>query len=880
MPPALEGVFGRYALQFFADSSGLKLDLDKLELQATAKATHIEKSFATGFTGGVEKARESVGSLTEFVGRGMGQVAGYLSHPIVAIGAIAAALGAFALSSVKSAIQFEGAFRQVRVVLGDTAKDMDDLKAKTLAVTPSMASAAQEAESLASVLAVGFKEPEALKILDTAAKLSRVTGVDLRTSVESLTETLHAYGLEAGSAARVSNLFLGIARTAGGPQGMQEVMNVMGRVNPLAAELGISMEQVGAALATFTSQGLPAGRAAQALAMILSSATGRAQEFRDANIDIVKVAKEQGILGVMRAISQLSGGTVEDMKKLGFETRAIQVIFALAGEKAGVFSEKLKEMQKSDLDATNTKMRDLTASTMDLNKAWEEFKIAVGEIAVPILAKLAQAAAEAAKGLAHPVATIQRLSRPVLMTGLRAGWRIRSMLGLSGGPPEEAAAPGEPATEALAAGAPAAAPKPVDVGNLPIAQRAAMRTAIESQGAAWTARLKLAQDAETKEIALDKQLAEARKTSALDLLQFDRKTLDTQFRYEETQRKYRLQVIAKELPLLKENIAAEKAERYKLLEEQAKLQYEEQESKKTHEKQLTLIAAKETEERIKILDAQAAAGKTMGTQTLQEEVDRLRQRSLRFASGSAERIAADAEAFKAAQDMVDRHFAHEEAMGRKSLQDAIDQAKVKRDAAVAGSEARMKAEEDVYKKEEELRNKRQTAALGILGEVKERMEARGVDTSMVTREDVTREMQDLQRERAQKAMVAQRFAAGGAASLEDVIGGYTAVGQLSTAQQQMAQLGGTQDILAGGAQMGEGPLTKSLGAFGDALTKPIAGIGDAFGTAMDAAFAAVDAGLGKIEERMNVSSSRIAKTVQENMEQWFVDKLMREAARN
>lgn len=877
MPAALEGVFGRYALQFFADSSGLKLDLDKLELQATAKATHIERSFATGFSGGVEKARESVGSLTEFVGRGMGQVAGYMSHPIVAIGAIAAALGAFTLTSIKSAIAFEGAFRQVRVVLGDTAKDMDELKAKTLAVTPSMSSAAQEAESLAAILAVGFKEPEALKVLDTAAKLSRVTGVDLRTSVEALTETLHAYGLEVGSAARVSNLFLGIARTAGGPQGMQEVMNVMGRVNPLAAELGISMEQVGAALATFTSQGLPAGRAAQALAMILSSATGRAQEFRDANIDIVKVARDEGILGVMRAISQLSGGTVEDMKKLGFETRAIQVIFALAGEKAGVFREKLAEMQKSDLDATNSKMRDLTASTMDLNKAWEEFKIAVGEIAVPILAKLAQAAAEAAKGLAHPIATINRLLTPVVGAGLRAGWRVRSFLGMSGPPPE--APPGEAATEPTGAGPPPAA-GPVAEANLPIAQRASMRAVMERESAAAAARLKLEQDAATKSIQLDKQLAEARKTSALDLFQFDRKTLDTQFQYEATTRQNRMAAIAKQLPLLKEEIAAEKAERFKLTEEQAKLQFEEEEAQKVHQKQLTLIAAKETEERLKILDAQAAASKTMGTQTLEDEVARLRQRATRFAGGSAERIAADAEAFKAAQDMVDRHFAHEEALGRKSLQDAINQAKEKAAAAVTGSEARMKAEEDVYKKEEDLRNRRQSAALAILGEVKDRLEAKGVDTSSVTRADVDREMQDLQRERAQKAQVAQRFAAGGAASLEDVMAGYTAVGQLSTAQQQMAQLGGTQDILAGGAQVGEGPLTRSLGAWGDRLTKPIAGVGDAWGTVMDTAYAAVDAGLGKIEDRMNVSSSRIAKTMADNMEQWFVDKLLVEAKRN
>jgi hypothetical protein len=48
---------------------------------------------------------------------------------------------------------------------------------------------------------------------------------------------------------------------------------------------------------------------------------------------------------------------------------------------------------------------------------------------------------------------------------------------------------------------------------------------------------------------------------------------------------------------------------------------------------------------------------------------------------------------------------------------------------------------------------------------------------------------------------------------------------------------------------------------------------------MDKAFTAVDAGLAKIEERVDQSSSKMAVTIADNMEEWFVRKLTLQGAR-
>jgi len=220
--------------------------------------------------------------------------------------------------------------------------------------------------------------------------------------------------------------------------------------------------------------------------------------------------------------------------------------------------------------------------------------------------------------------------------------------------------------------------------------------------------------------------------------------------------------------------------------------------------------------------------------------------------------------------------------GQVSLKAAKEDAK----AAKETGDAKVKSAEDAAKKEEEIRNKRQRAALGILGEVQQRLEEKGVDTSYVTRADIDREMAEIQAERAKKAAEAQRFAAGGGGNLADIVAGYEAIGQLAAAQAQRKDLGSVDEILAGGSRLAAGPLMDELGGLGRAVSDPDywqragTGIGDGYGQGMEAAVGAVDAGLTKIEERVDQSSSRIAQTIYGNIEDHLVRRIMGQLDRN
>jgi hypothetical protein len=151
----------------------------------------------------------------------------------------------------------------------------------------------------------------------------------------------------------------------------------------------------------------------------------------------------------------------------------------------------------------------------------------------------------------------------------------------------------------------------------------------------------------------------------------------------------------------------------------------------------------------------------------------------------------------------------------------------------------------------------------------------------------------MQEEQGRAALGAQRFGQGGGGSLEEVIAGYRAAGELNQAQAQLRELGPIGSILGGGADVGPGPMGDMMGWMQrgqrsqteawDRWAKeggPVAGFESGYVDGMDKAYTAVDAGLGKIEERVNQSSSRIAQTVYGNIEEHLVRRLQGQMDRN
>lgn len=102
---------------------------------------------------------------------------------------------------------------------------------------------------------------------DKVAQLARVTGSNLTDAGNAVTASINAYGLSANDADRVSAVLF---RTIDeGRVVMSELANTLGRVQVLAANVGVSMEEVSSVLAITTQKGFKTADAMTLLTNLL-----------------------------------------------------------------------------------------------------------------------------------------------------------------------------------------------------------------------------------------------------------------------------------------------------------------------------------------------------------------------------------------------------------------------------------------------------------------------------------------------------------------------------------------------------------------------------------------------------------------------------------
>ena len=104
--------------------------------------------------------------------------------------------------------------------------------------------------ALYNALSAGIPPDNALSFLVDSQKLASAGVADLQPTIGLLTGAINAYGDELGSTERASNALF--AAVQSGVTTLPELGARLGQVTPLAAELGISFEELNAAVATST----------------------------------------------------------------------------------------------------------------------------------------------------------------------------------------------------------------------------------------------------------------------------------------------------------------------------------------------------------------------------------------------------------------------------------------------------------------------------------------------------------------------------------------------------------------------------------------------------------------------------------------------------
>jgi len=253
------------------------------------------------------------------------------------------------------------------------------------------------------------KGADVAPFVEKMATLAKITGSDLPDATNAVTATLNAYGMSAKEADIVSAaLFRTIDE---GRIVMSEVSNTIGRVNVLAANMGVSFQEVDAVLAITTQKGFKTSDAMTLLTNLLIKLEKPTEATK-------ALFKELGVENAEQAI-RVTGGLVPLMQKIISLSKSGKVdISAFFDEIRGRKQAAVFEQSLPEIEAFTKKLQNTTESlqhyqaaaeirqespaqylTEEMNKISNVFKVDIGQKILGVAADIVKFSNSVGDGL-------------------------------------------------------------------------------------------------------------------------------------------------------------------------------------------------------------------------------------------------------------------------------------------------------------------------------------------------------------------------------------------------------------------------------------------------------------------------------------------------
>ncbi len=338
----------------------------------------------TGLTAGLATAKKSLTTAGKSMQRTGGMMSRSLSLPLVLIGGAA----------VKMAVDFEKSMSKIEGLVGISSDKVQAFGKEVLALAgPTAQAPAKLAEAMFFITSAGLRGADALDVLTMSAQAAAANVGDVAVIADLVTSATNAYGIEMLSAAQATDTLVAAVREGKRPP--EEIAQSIGRVLPIASELGVTFQEVGASIAAMSRTGTDAAEAVTGLRQILFSILKPSQGAEEA-------FKKMGTSG--QELKELLGSEGGLVKLLSFlrqnttkTTNAFKDAFpnvrALAGA-LDLMGKNMKENKRIFVDMVDNtgdlkKALEAAAKTaaFKFNQAMAEMKvemIKLGKILMPL----------------------------------------------------------------------------------------------------------------------------------------------------------------------------------------------------------------------------------------------------------------------------------------------------------------------------------------------------------------------------------------------------------------------------------------------------------------------------------------------------------------
>jgi TP901 family phage tail tape measure protein len=324
--------------------------------QSIGQASSLGGRFVSEFGNVVKGVGDSVKSLGA-------KITKYISLPLTG-----AATAVFSFGK-----DFEKELSKVTGLVGVAASQVDEWGNDILDLAPKIARAPQElASALFFVTSAGIKGAEAMEVLEMSGKAAAAGLGETETIADLVTSAMNAYGVENLSAAEATDTLVAAVRE--GKAEAAALAGSMGQVLPLAAEMGVTFDQVAAAQAAMTRTGTTADEAATQLKSIMAGlikpakqAEGQLEKMGTSSAKLRKQIKEEGLLTALSDLRTMTKKYGEEaMARVFPNIRALMGVLDLMGSNAEANAEIFDKVS----DATGSLDNAFQAASETLDFKW------------------------------------------------------------------------------------------------------------------------------------------------------------------------------------------------------------------------------------------------------------------------------------------------------------------------------------------------------------------------------------------------------------------------------------------------------------------------------------------------------------------------------
>lgn len=314
---------GKLIAHFLADiqdweqaTAKMQQDVKQVEKTAEASVNRMNAHF------------EKAGRKMETIGKNMTK---YVTLPLAGVGA----------ASFKVAKDFERSMSQIVGLVGVSQDQVDSWSKDLIQMAPDLGKSPQElADALFFVTSAGFRGAEAMDVLEMSAKASAAGLGETKTVADLVTSAINAYGIENLNAAQATDTLVAAVRE--GKAEAPALAASMGQVLPIASELGVTFDQVGAAVAAMTRTGTDAATASTQLRQIMTSLLQPSEQAEDAlaKMDTSSqelrdmLAGEEGLVGTLHFLREATDGNSEALAEIFPNVRALSGVLDIMGKNA------------------------------------------------------------------------------------------------------------------------------------------------------------------------------------------------------------------------------------------------------------------------------------------------------------------------------------------------------------------------------------------------------------------------------------------------------------------------------------------------------------------------------------------------------------------